>query len=184
MVPVCGLSRFLCCVRPCITKALTSMSIDVQVSEMTSEATQFDLKRSCLNVVRLCLCCPWLDRIDRQADTLLTANRFMIIACTYKHITRTAAHHHTQPALWSPGTLFHSRHVSQQHGGMEELWVFKYIQSTRKAIANEYNSAIITSKITHVKLDIVGTRKQYSIHQLLLRKHSGYFQKKSWLACG
>jgi hypothetical protein len=67
---------------------------------------------------------------------------------------------------------------------MEELWVFKSIQSTRKVIANEYDSAIVTSKITHVKLDIVGTREQYSIHQLLLRKHSGYFRNimtRAWL---
>jgi hypothetical protein len=67
---------------------------------------------------------------------------------------------------------------------MEELWVFKSIQSTRKVIANDYDSAIITSKITSVKLDIVGTREQYSIHQLLLRKHSGYFRNimtRAWL---
>jgi hypothetical protein len=67
---------------------------------------------------------------------------------------------------------------------MEELWVFKSIQSTRKVIANDYDSAIITLKITSVKLDIVGTHEQYSIHQLLLRKHSGYFRNimtRAWL---
>lgn len=51
------------------------MSIDIQVSEMTSEATQSRMKRGCPSFVRLCLYCPWLDRIGRQADTILTANR-------------------------------------------------------------------------------------------------------------
>ena len=58
---------------------------------------------------------------------------------------------------------------------MEAFWVFKLNQSTRKVIANEYNSSIITSGTTDVKLNDV-TRTLYSIHSLLLRKHSEYFQ--------
>ena len=147
---------------------------------MTCEATQFGLKSICLGFVWLCLHCSWSDRIDKQTHTLLTANR-LHDHNTYKHTTWTATHHHTQLTLWLPSTLFNSGHVwtletrPQQHGGMEAFWVFKLNQSTRKVIANEYNSSIITSGTTDVKLNDV-TRTLYSIHSLLLRKHSEYFQ--------